>query len=75
MQQDRSRREAELSSEEFPTRIKENHLRTSPGSENVLLARHVCKDSKARVHSVGLVIFHARSKRTTLLIRMFIRTL
>ncbi|CAH3177249.1 unnamed protein product, partial [Porites lobata] len=28
--QGRSRREAELSSEEFPTRIKENHLRTSP---------------------------------------------
>ena len=48
MQQDRSRREAELSSEEFPARIKENHLRTSPGSENVLLARHVCKDSKAK---------------------------
>ena len=66
MQQDRSRREAELSSEEFPTRIKENHLRTSPGSENVLLARHAYKGSKARVQSVGLVIFHARNKRKNL---------
>ena len=66
MQQDRSRREAELLSEEFSTRIKENHLRTSPGNENVLLARHVCKDSKARVQSVGFVIFQARSKRKNL---------
>ena len=54
MQPDRSRREAELSSEEFPTRIKEN--RTSPGSDDVLLACHVCKDSKARVQSVCLVV-------------------
>ena len=66
VQQDRSRRHAELSSEEFLTRIKKNHLRISPGSENVLLARHVCKDSKARVQSVSLVIFHARSKRKNL---------
>ena len=66
MQQERSRLEAELSSEEFLTGIKENHLRKSPGSENVLLARHVCKDSKARVQSVGLVIFHAKSKRKDL---------
>ena len=66
MEQDRSRREAELSSEEFLTRIKKNHLRTSPGNENVFLARHVCKDSKARVQSVGLVIFQARSKRKNL---------
>ena len=64
MQQDRSRRHAELSSEEFITGIKKNHLRTSPGSENVLLARHVCKDSKARVQSVSLVIFHARRKKS-----------
>ena len=74
MQQDRSRPEAELSSEKFPTRVKENHLRTSPGSEDVHLARHVCKGSKARVHSVCFVIFLATNKTTTLFIRIFIRT-
>ena len=49
-QQDRSRREAELLSAELSpmtTCIKENHQRTSPGSEDVLLARHVYKGDKA----------------------------
>ena len=49
MQQDRQSREAELSSAEISpmtTGVKENHQRTSPGSENVLMARHVYKDDK-----------------------------
>ena len=54
MQQDRQSREAELSSAEFSpmtTCIKENHQRTSPGSEDVLLARQVYKGDKAILFS------------------------
>ena len=49
MQQDRQCREAELSSAEIcsmTTCVKENRQRTSPGSDNVLLARHVYKGDK-----------------------------